>query len=172
MGECTGGVYPGYLWMLLPSLPYCSNPTGCIQYAQTGCTGCGINNRCIRQPGLNTCSGGCSSCTGYEFMITPPQIVYIGDLDINKAPLGATGYKGFTGAPAVTLWLVDNHAKALYWGGTGHGLILKDMGTDYTVCEQRPFTAQYINLVTYNTISKESVCFANGTLGTPNCFSL
>jgi hypothetical protein len=162
IGQCTGGSSPGYVWALLPSVPYCGITGGCH-----GCTGC-PPGQCRRIPGENRCSG-CATCTGFENTVTPQQIVYIGDLDLSQLPVGPTGYQGLTGDSAVIKWLIDNNAKSLYYGGTGTGLILRDIGIDSTVCDQKPFTAQYMNLTTYNIITAESACLAAGTLGTQNC---
>lgn len=155
---CTGGQYPGYTWYLLPSSPYCTVPGGC-----PGCTGC---IGCERIAGTNACTG-CNSCYGAESMTTPPQIVYIGDIDINSAPTG--GYFGLTGTSALIQWLRDQGAQSLYFGGTGNSLILTDLGIDYSVCQQKPYTSQYINLTTYNIISQEQVCLQENTLGTIDC---
>ncbi len=149
LGQCTGGVFPGYLWALIPSVSYCSVTGGC-----PGCTGC---NDCHRILGSNSCTG-CFGCTGNASMTTPPQIVYIGNLNINDIPIGTTGYHGLTGSSAIIQWLIDNKAQSLYYGGEGQGLILKDIGTDVQMCSQKPFVSQYLNLTTYNTISREEVC--------------
>jgi hypothetical protein len=149
LGQCTGGVFPGYVWALIPSVSYCSVTGGC-----GGCTGC---NNCHRILGSNSCTG-CDGCMGNASMTTPPQIVYIGNLNINDIPIGTTGYHGLTGSSAVIQWLIDNKAQSLYYGGQGQGLILKDIGTDVQVCSQKPFVSQYLNLTTYNTISREEVC--------------
>lgn len=160
LGTCTGGQFPGYVWMLLPSIRYCSNKGGC-----EGCTGC---TGCTRIQGSNSCSG-CQGCKGNQYMITPPQIVYIGNLDISTAPTGTTDYDGLTGDSALFKWLLDNNAKALYYGGGDNNLVLTDMGTDYTICQQKAYSSQYMNIPSYNTIIGESVCYADGTLGTQNC---
>ena len=166
LGPCTGstGLAPGYVWVLLPSLPYCpivGNP----------CSGCGGCVGCNRVLGTTTCAG-CQGCNGTAPLPTPPQIVYIGNLPFNEIPVGPTGYQGLTGSSAVVKWLIDNNAESLYYGGAGNGLILRPLGTDVAICEQKPYTSQYLNLTTYNTISTEEVCLAEGTLGTPNCIGL
>lgn len=162
MGECTGGIFPGYVWVLLPSLPYCPLTGGC-----GGCTGC---------PGCNRVSGstvcfGCAGCNGDAPLPTPPQIVYVGNLNLEDLPVGPTGYNGFTGPSAIVQWLIDNNAQSLYYGGTGNGLILRDLGTDVTVCEDKPFISQYLNITTYNTIIQEEVCLQEITTN-PNCIPL
>lgn len=157
---CTGGSSPGYIWALLPSIAFCSNPQGC-----PGCTGC---FGCVRTPGTINCSG-CAGCTGFSPIVTPPQIIYIGNLNLNNIPSGATGYKGLTGPSAIFQWLIDNNAQSLYFGGTGTGLILRNIGVDVNICPNKGYISQYLNLATYNTISQESVCLAQGTL---NCTPL
>jgi len=161
MGECTGGVYPGYLWLMLPSIEYCG-VTG-------GCPGC-VGSSCFRCERSNECN---AQCSGYESMITPPQIVYLGNLDITQIPLGSTGYAGLTGPSAVIKWLVDNNAQSLYNGGSDNQLILLPIGLDTAIstdicsgstessCEtgDRAYAAQYINTTLYNTISNLAVCF-------------
>lgn len=162
IGQCTGGSSPGYVWALLPSVQYCGVSGGCH-----GCTGC-PPGQCVRVPNSNICSG-CDTCRGFESTVTPQQIVYIGNLDLSQLPTGSTGYQGITGPSAVIKWLVDNNAQSLYYGGSGNGLILRNMGIDSRVCDQKPFTAQYVNLTTYNIITAEAACLAAGTLGTPDC---
>ena len=163
LSACTGGEFPGYVWALLPSFPYCSIVGGC-----KGCTGC---LECLPVQGSNDCAG-CSGCTGHHNLVTPPQIVYIGDLDLSQAPTGLTGYNGLTGTSAFFQWLLDNDAKSLYYGGGDNNLILTNLGVDYTICSQKPYTAQYMNITSFNTISEESVCYADQTLGTPFCTAL
>lgn len=164
LGTCTGGSFPGYVWSLFPSISYCGISGGC-----SGCRGC---LDCERLPNSNVC-GGCTGCTGFAGSPTPPQISYIGDLNINDIPVGPTGYSGLTGASAIFKWLIDNNTESLYYGGTGDGLILRfPIGLDVTVCENKPYTAQYLNLVNYNTLRAEEVCIADGTLATLSCVDL
>lgn len=166
LGPCVGGTgfSPGYVWALLPSLPYCpiagSSCPGC-----TGCAGC------HRDPGTNNCVG-CDGCHGNAPLPTPPQIAYIGNINFANIPIGPTGYQGLTGPSAIFKWLEDNRVQSLYYGGEGNGLILRDLGTDVTICQERPYMSQYLNLTTYNSIIVEEVCLAEGTLGTPNCIGL
>lgn len=163
LGPCTGGVFPGYIWGFLPSVPYCSLTGGC-----GGCTGC-PGGDCRRTPGTNACRG-CITCRGFAPLPTPPQIVNISGL--TGMPGGFTGYMGFTGPSALVQWLLDNDAQSMYYGGTGNGLILKDIGLDVTVCEDKPHVAQYLNLTAYNTLNEEEVCIAEGTAGTVSCIPL
>lgn len=154
LGPCTGGVFPGYVWGLLPSVPYCPLTGGC-----GGCTGC-PGGDCRRSPGSNACVG-CPTCRGFASLPVPPQIVNISG--ITGIPSGLTGYMGLTGSSAIIQWLLDNGAQSMYYGGRGNGLILKDIGLDVTVCEDKPHIAQYLNLPTYNTLIAEEVCLAEGT---------
>ena len=163
LGECTGGEFPGYVWAFVPSLPYCSIIGGC-----SGCTGCA---GCAPEQGSNFCSG-CAGCTGYHDIITPPQIVYVGNLDVSQAPTGTTGYNGLFGPSALFQWLLDNNAQSLYYGGGDNNLVLTAMGVDHTICLEKAYTAQYMNITSYNTISEESVCLADQTLGTQYCTGL
>lgn len=172
MGACTGGIYPGYVWIMLPSIPYCGLPGGC-----PGCTGC-TPDVCFRCARDNACSnvvcdvGG--ACSGAETLITPPQIVYVGNLDITQIPVGPTGYAGLTGPSAVVKWLIDNNAQSLYYGGEGDQLILRRLGLDTgdttdicaggseSSCQtgDRAFIPQYMSISLYNTISNLTVCLA------------
>lgn len=163
MSTCTGGVFPGYVWALLPSVPYCSLIGGC-----GNCTGCA---GCIPIPASNNCTG-CQGCTDSHTLFTPPQIVYIGNLDFGSISTGMTSYNGLTGSSAVIQWLVDNNAQSLYFGGGNNTPVLTDIGIDGSYCPQKGYFAQYMNITTYNIISEEAVCFAEGTLGTPNCTGL
>jgi hypothetical protein len=134
LGDCQGG-QTGYSWLFLQSVQYCDSNLGC-------------------PPGNLT--------------TTPPQIVYIGDADMTTFP-GSTGYNGFTGPSAIIQWLLEKgggpntSAQSLYFGGAGNGLILQDLGTDVSDCEQKPFNAQYINLSLYNTITEQAVCYSNNS---------
>jgi hypothetical protein len=154
LSTCTGGIFPGYVWAMLPSVVYCPSPTGCTTDYNP-------------EDPNHGCTAGSKDCN----FTTPPQMVYIGNLDIENIPLG-TGYAGLTGASAIVQWFVDNDAKSLYWGGTGPGLILTDFATNVGICKQKPYTAQYMTITQYNTTSQEAVCLAAGTLGTVNCTGL
>ena len=159
VGSCTGptgptGDFSGYVWALLPSISYCGVSGGC-----GGCTGC---PRCVRIPGSNSCTG-CTGCTGFSPTITPPQIAYIGNLNFNDIPIGPTGYQGITGPSAIFKWLIDNNTQSLYFGGRG-GLILRDLGLDVSVCNQKPYISQYINLTLYNTIKERQACICNNVV--------
>lgn len=170
LGPCVEGPTgaPGYEWLMMPSVPYCSNPEGCF-----GCTGSGCSQDapCQRQPLSNACNGNCTDfCIGSANMITPPQIVYLGNLlNLDTYP-DQNGYQGLTGSSALIKWMLDNSATSLYFGGTGNGLILAPLGVDVEVCEQQPYKAQYANLSLYNIIINQSVCLAEGQ--NPNCTPL
>lgn len=168
------GYYPGYDWAFIPSVAYCEEPDGCHGCVQ--CDNCicyreSFSNRCIG----TTIDGQPASCTGYQFMTTPPQIVYIGDLDLNQAPrpLGnrTESYMGLTGNNALIKWLKDQGALALYFGGNtsdfqNNILVARDIGTDNAVCSEKAFTSQYMGISTFNTVNTSAVCFADGIYNT------
>lgn len=108
--------------------------------------------------------------------VSPPQLTYIADINFSTFPQG-------TGATvdAIFQWLVNNGAQSMYYGGTGDVLLPTmingenlpiRIGTNADDCPQLGYTAQYLNLTTYNIISEERVCFADGTLATPQCTDL
>lgn len=158
LDSCTKVKNNGFVWALLPSLPFCSLTQGC-----PGCTGC--IGECYRNPYSNlcTCPNNHELCTGGEFMFTPQQIVYVGDLDMKNIP---QEYKGLKGSSAIIQWLKDNNAKAMFYGGTGSGVILKEIGIDVQQCDQKPYTAQYLDLTLYNLLINRQVCL--GTIDS-NC---
>ena len=165
----TGIAFQGYQWLLLPSVSYCSNPGGC-----TGCSGC---FGCVPSPNSSLCTG-CVGCTGFGNIVTPPQLVYLGNLDFRNAPLlnpKITQYKGLTGTNALILWAQDNGAKSIYYGGTfpNSGLkpVIGPIGINYNYCPQATYAAQYINLDLFNTISRQKVCLASDTTGA-SCVAL
>lgn len=160
LGPCTGGSFPGYVWALLPSVPYCPLTGGC-----PGCTGC---IGCHRVSGSISCAG-CAGCGGTSPFPTPPQIIDIANINVSDIPIGPTGYHGLTGTSAIVQFLIDNKSEAMYYGGAGTGLILLPMGIDVSVCIEKPFTAQYLNLTAFNTLSQEEVCLVEGTT---NCVPL
>ena len=123
---------------------------------------------CIGSPipvtGRNVIMSGCTGggSPGYVWLLlpsieyqtlgttTPPQIVYIGNLDLTQIPDNLT---------AIIDWLRDNNATSLYYGGNGTNLILNNISVD-NECLERPATVQYMTLPNYNTISRDAVCFA------------
>lgn len=130
-------------------------------------------------PSVSYCSDtGTTGCTAGNTFATPPQMIYIGDLNFENIPLG-TGYAGLTGTSAIVQWFLDNDAEAAYFGaldpnngGNRRAIVQTPIGTDVTQCIQRPFTAQYLTIPQYNTAIAEAVCLANGTLGTIYCTNL
>lgn len=113
--------------------------------------------------------------------VSPPQIFNIENLDFSTFPGGLTG--GITGGvQEIFDWFEDNNGQAIYYGGEGFPVLpLRLDGNDLPIkfgidvdgeCYQQGFTAQYLNLTTYNIISTERVCFADGTLATPQCTGL
>ncbi len=158
LGPCTGGQYPGFIWGMLPSALYCGVSGGCH-----GCTGC---SGCSRIRTGNAC-GGCVGCTGYEYTPVPPQITHIGDL-----VLPTNGYQGLTGYNATVKFLRDNRTLSMYYGGSGSGVILEPNVIDLNVCVQKPYTSQYLNIATYNTLKSIEVCLAQGISNAPYCISL
>jgi len=100
---------------------------------------------------------GCTGTTGT--LTTPPQVVYVGNIDLTTYP--TDGYQGFTGTSAVIKWLEDNNAQSLFYGGAGEGVILTPFATDDSVCQARAFNAQYLNYTLFNLISAQEVCYAH-----------
>ena len=120
-------------------------------------------------PALTYCPnvGGCSPS---QFLTTPPQIIYVGNIDLSTFPTNGN-FGGFTGSAAIIAWLRANNALALYsGGGTNTGLILTPFGTDITDCRSRGYVAQYLNLTLFNTLSVEAAC--QGTNPAPGCVPL
>lgn len=164
----TGAPFPGYNWALFPSMRYCSYPGG-------GCGGqcSGTCNQCYQVFNANACTGppDCYDCNGYPYLITPPQISYIADINIDQLPYGVdASYAGLSGSNATVQWLIDNNVKSLYYGGVDQGFILKPFGLNSNWCPDTPFASQYINIATYNTISQENICYAEG-ITSSNCIN-
>jgi len=166
LDKCTSSDplnYPGYNWLMIPSFAYCGDPDGC-----PGCSGSPI---CARVPGTNTCQGTIG-CTGAEEMIIAPQLIYIGNLDLSKIPVGAEGYQGLTGLNAIYKWAIDNNATALYYGGSGDNVILGELAGDITQCINSGYFGQYLNISTYNQLSSLKVCLANQPVTDVPCVNL
>lgn len=164
-GQCTGGAFPGYVWAFIPAASYCPFVGGC-----KGCTG-----PCNSIPVNGVCVGnvGTTGCTGYVATISPPQIAYLPVKDFSTFPSGNTGYMGITGTSAQILWLKDNGAQTLFYGGdtnTPNPILLPGIGTDSSNCAVAGFRSQYLNLTNYNTISAQKVCTQNGVV--QNCVPL
>lgn len=114
-------------------------------------------------------------CTGDELISVPPQISYIGDLDINEIIVGTGGYQGLTGTNALIKWLIDNDVKSLYFGGSAtdtnyhnNNLILKDFGLNLDVCSNQGYIPQYLNISTFNTMIYQQVCTINNNINCTN----
>lgn len=166
LGPCTSSdplVYPGYNWLMIPSFEYCGVASGC-----SGCTG---NPVCSRVPGSNTCQGD-FGCTGAEPMTIAPQLIYIGNLNLADIPISSAGYQGLFGLNAIYKWAIDNHATALYYGGSGTGVILRELAGDISQCINSGYVSQYLNVSTYNQLSKLKVCIANQPVSEIPCVDL
>lgn len=157
-GGTTGALYPGYNWAFFPSMRYCSYPGGgCTGKCPSSCKGC------TQVYNANACTGPTNCCTGFPDLITPPQISYIANINITQLPYGPdASYAGLSGSNATVQWLLDNNVKSLYYGGYGKGFILKPFGVNSHWCPDTCFASQYINIATYNTISQENICYADG----------
>jgi hypothetical protein len=159
-GGATGALYPGFNWAFFPSMRYCKIIGG-------GCGGScsGSCNQCYQIFNDNACTGpsNCYDCNGTPYLITPPQIAYIADVNITQLPYGNdASYSGLSGSNATVQWLIDNNVKSLYYGGYGEGFILKPFGLNAHWCPDASFASQYLNIATYNTISQENICYADG----------
>lgn len=125
---------------------------------------------------MSSCTGGNSSTSspGYVWMllpstfycntqnvctITPPQIVYIENLPISNMP---------TTPSEKVQWLIDNGAKSLYWGAGDNNIALLPIGTNISICDQKPYTSQYLSIPAYNTLLSSNPCLASSS---SNCSS-
>lgn len=112
----------------------------------------------------------CSNPDGCQiFDITPPQIVYSANLDLSTFPGFNSSFRGFTGTSATVTWLLFNNAQSLYFGGGNDTIILQPYRTRSNQCDDQPYFSQYLNLATYNTMSKIPVCTVNSIV---NCIDL
>lgn len=162
MGACTGGPYPGYVWVLMPSIQYCG--------ITAGCSGCATGYN--RAPNSNECcdikdSTSCPGTAGYQSMSTPQQIFYIGDSDFDSLPATATANDLFE-------WAIDNKVPRLFFGGeiswTNHDkygiptlspltiMPSEISGVDSNMCGGISSVGQYLNLTLYNTLIQEQPC--------------
>lgn len=105
-------------------------------------------------PSTQYCTSG-TGCTAGQILITPPQITYVGNLPLSTFPSGATATINDQ-----IKWFIDNNAMSLYTGGDD-GLILAPFATNSSECSQQLYTAQYLNLFAYNTLSESEVCLAD-----------
>jgi len=173
LDSCTGGPYPGYDWLFLPPVKYCGIASGC-----NGCTGdigCGINNQFINNPNPNLCTCdpnvlSCTSCSGYSSVVSPPQISFIGNLNINNSPFnpnGSSEYNGLTGPSAGLKWLSDNNSESLFNGGTNNQLVTLPISLNFYGSASYGFVSQYLNINNFNNIIDQPVCILN----TSNCIN-
>jgi hypothetical protein len=129
LSSCTGGQYPGYVWLFLPSFVYCDKPEGCKNGGST---------------------------------VTPPQIIYIGDLDPDDIPYNKS-FDGLTGLSALLRFLIGKGSKSMLCGGiedssVSNGVILDSIFKDISNCNDKLTICQYINTQLFNTIGKLEVC--------------
>lgn len=151
--DCTAGSGTSFSGLTL-TFDSCTGTTGTTGTTGLGSGFPGYNWAFIESVQYCDNPDGCTNIS-----ITPPQIIYANDLNFSTFP--TNGYKGLTGASANILWLLDNDAKALYYGGKEFPILRNKIGTDVNVvCSDFGYTAQYMNLNIYNIISEESVCFA------------
>lgn len=104
-----------------------------------------------------------------QFLVTPPQITYIGDIDVTSIP-------PISDPDALIAWLKDQNVRSLYFGGFITDpmpfLILAPFATDIDDCEQKPYTAQYLNLTNYSTIVNQPVCIQEVDVDQAKCVPL
>lgn len=132
-------------------------------YNGTGCSG--TESRIGTNVIMSSCTGMTGSqAPGYVWLmlpstlycksqnvctITPPQIAYIGNINLTNMPT----------VPSDRIqWLLDNNVKSLYWGGSGNALGLLPLATDISQCDQKPYTAQYLSIPSYNTLISTTPC--------------
>ena len=92
-----------------------------------------------------------------ELFTTPPQIANIGNVDLSTMP-------AITRPEELIEWIQDNNILSLYFGGNLDSplkLLLRPFATDIGDCEDRPFVAQQINILNYETITSQPACLAN-----------
>lgn len=152
MGPCTS-VYQGFDWLFFPSISYCPYPGGC-----GGCTG---STGCSAPVGSNVCVGG-PGCTGVVGTITPPQFIYIGNLDLKTIPQTPDGVDGLS---FLMSWLISQNARSVVCGGPGQGdiVLAPPVKTDMRACEAASYVSQYLNIPSYNRLVELEVCLANST---------
>lgn len=115
-------------------------------------------------------------CTSTTYSV-PPQIVYLGDLDIANFPTNGN-YGGLTGTNGVIKWLLDQGAKSIQYGGQSVPVLapmttiqfFNDIPFTASYCQAQPSIIQYTGLTGYNTNKNTPVC-VNGILE-ENCISL
>lgn len=161
--NCTGGDYPGYVWALFPSIPFCDK--------KEGCSGCATGY--TREPGANICCDdknpdSCPGTAGHESFPTPQQIFYIGGVDFNDIPTGTS--------QSMYEWAVENNIPRMYYGGYDQAVTdpsgyptavavpinqFAVSGVDGSTCTGISSIGQYINLALYNTLIQEAPCIAD-----------
>jgi hypothetical protein len=154
-----------YNWIVLPSVQWCTSPTGCIgSSCGLSCSTDGNSSKCIPN------ESGTSCPIDQVNLIAPPQLVYIAGLDFSSAPIlnpDVTTYKNLAGFSALLLWLSDNGATSLYYGGrypdSGESPILIPIILNNTTPGSLALASQYINLDQYNTLVASAVCVVNVT---------
>lgn len=165
LGACTGGEYPGYLWASNNSYEFCGEIGGC-----DGCKGLCTSEECTRPLQENLCSG-CTSCTGAEYMTTPPQITFLGDV---RLPKTGTSYKGLKGNSALFQFMIDNNLGSIFYGHTSdvgfNPILTEKVGLDAAYCPHLAFASQYITIPLFNQLYGAYVCLAAGN--NPQCFQL
>lgn len=166
LGPCTftGTLgYPGYNWLLIPSFEYCG--------VAGGCNGCSGGIFCQPVPDTGLCQGS-AGCTGAIPIVVAPQLIYLGDIDISTIPIGSAGYQGVFGLNAIYKWAIDKGATALYYGGSGTGLILRELAGNISQCINSGYVSQYLNISTYNQLAALKVCIAGEPATEDPCVSL
>lgn len=96
-------------------------------------------------------SPGCTGTTGCTGTITPPQITYIGNIDISS--------KTGSSLSQLYTYLISQGATSLISNNTS--LLLYDMGTNVLSCLDSYQKTQYMSLNTYNKIINQPVCLQN-----------
>jgi len=118
-------------------------------------------------PSFTYCTNpdGCDVHTE-DLVTTPPQIANIGNVDLTTMP-------SITSPEELIQWFQDNDVLSLYFGGDVNSaliLLLRPFALDVDDCDNRPFVAQQINVVNYETIISQPACIAN--IFQPNCYPL
>lgn len=138
-------LYPGYNWYLHP-----------------GFVGC------LRTPA----EGGCTSAT---ISHVPPQLLYLGDVNMEEFPNPILPYRGLEGLAGLTRWFIDQETPSLFYGGIeGQKLIAFPnvvQSEGELSCLARGAVAQYVNLTIFNSIIRQEVCIP-GQIQAPGCVPL
>lgn len=111
-----------------------------------------------------------NGCTTTTYSV-PPQIVYLGDLDIASYPTTGS-YQGLTGSNAIIKWLLDQNAMSIQYGGQSVPVLAPMQiitfvnGIPLNGCDIQPSIIQYQSITGYNTNKNLPVCIA----GVPDLF--